>query len=695
MISKLVVFAAGSQRGGPNLPATVFVNPDAEINPSDLPGWGLDAAVSDLAWSSDRFVAVGRGTVLDSPSFPQPVKTRIASSTDGVTWTYHNGAESFDNGTNLRILVNSNGKKIIFSTTSNRLIISGGNRFSNDFDTWTNSTALASLSGWGSKIPTAGICATYSGGEYYIIGGPNNSLATSTDGGATWTYGTIPGFGSNAVATNLPTAFAHNYSTNTLFVFGAEGKFAYGTPGGLTSSNSLASRLSADGVISGSTVSWALWDGSRLLVGTAGTVGRIYSSTDFITWTFIGVNNGSPVYNGSLYVAAGGSSGTFVTSTNAVTWTNNNSLFSQGFTGSTTRAAVNPQNGTFVIGGQKGAIGVGTSNGSSWTYSDGLNNRYSVWGPNPAYSTVALPGGEFLAGGEGGRVAYYFNGDWTYRSSLRSTAWGTVRDVTGIAISPSIIVAVGESGACATTSNNGTTWTFNSNLASTAWSTTTARSAVWNGSVFCVVGDNAAVATSPDGVTWTVQNSIKSTLWGSTASIRCVISINGMLLVVGDNAKCATSTDNGVSWTYQSGMSNGNWANTTARTAVWNGSQVLIAGDNGMVFTTSDFITWEFESGFRIAEGLSGQAALSPLNTTSYNIRSAAWVNNTHYLLVGTSQKMYTSSNGITWTRQNANVGLSNEQSYAIAVSTQAPNREIVICGNSQFPIYTGSLFQF
>lgn len=115
---------------------------------------------------------------------------------------------------------------------------------------------------------------------------------------------------------------------------------------------------------------------------------------------------------------------------------------------------------------------------------------------------------------------------------------------------------------------------------------------VWNGDIFCAVGEgvvtDAYIVTSPDGVTWTERANPKAVdLWSVawSGSLFCAVGNAD-----GTDAYIVTSPD-GVTWTERS-----NPKNISLRSITWNGSLFCAVGQSdgtdAYIITSPDGITW-------------------------------------------------------------------------------------------------------
>ena len=198
----------------------------------------------------------------------------------------------------------------------------------------------------------------------------------------------------------------------------------------------------------------------------------------------------------------------------------------------------------------------------------------------------------------------------------------------------SVYVAGGDGGKIAY-SSNGTTWTL---ATQTIFGETGAvRGIAHNGSnTFVAVGYNGKIATSPDGAAWTERTS------GLDTSILCVAYGNGTFLAGGDGGEVRASTDGGVTWSEITG-----WAGSTicdgsaVLTLIFDGSKFVAGGENGKIaMSTTGTADWQW------VLDVIGDSARSYKNFASGNgtivlvLAGDAWLPRTADLL---------SNNGTTW----------------------------------------------
>ena len=165
------------------------------------------------------------------------------------------------------------------------------------------------------------------------------------------------------------------------------------------------------------------------------------------------------------------------------------------------------------------------------------------------------------------------------------------------------------------------------------------RSIVWNGSLFCAVGEpdgtDAYIITSPDGITWTERANPKNVQLQA-------IAWDGSQFVAGGEADgidayIVTSPD-GITWTERS-----NPKNVSLADLIWNGNQFIAVGaadgTDAYIITSPDGITWTERA--------------NPKNVILYGV---AW-NGSLFVATGnadgTDAYIVTSPDGITWTERS------------------------------------------
>lgn len=322
-------------------------------------------------------------------------------------------------------------------------------------------------------------------------------------------------------------------------------------------------------------VNTVAWDGAQFVA--LDDHGRVWKSSDGVHWPALGTPiTGVPwfwpnelAWTGTEYVAAGfgkvaipGETGGIVlTSADAVTW--KLAFYEVGIR--LNRVAYSPS--VLVVVGDNGLIA--SRAGGAWT-SERLE----------AYFTAAVWTGErFLATGstpnEPQHLAY---------ESPDGTTWTTVdipalTEIHAFAGGGGGLVAVGEHGACAS-SSDGRTWRKIDIALSGSW-----QSVAWVGNSFVAVGDLGAVATSRDGVSWVEEEP------PTTEHLHDVVWGGGRVLAIGNNGSTLLKSAGGAWAIEQSGTS------IPLFSAVWDGSRFVVAGgdlESGYaVLASPDGVQWQ------------------------------------------------------------------------------------------------------
>jgi len=200
----------------------------------------------------------------------------------------------------------------------------------------------------------------------------------------------------------------------------------------------------------------------------------------------------------------------------------------------------------------------------------------------------------------------------------------------------SIFCVVGQGGRCAT-SPNGVTWTYQPSLGAVT-SNVVAFALAWNGSVFLAGCANGKVATSPDGVNWTLRSGLAATSW-STRNVGTIAWTGTLFVVGGDEGSVATSPD-GITWTFRPGLQTTAWGSTAAHSAVlslsWNGSVLCAVGQDGKAATSPDGVTWTFRPSLQSAIG------------ASESVTELVW-DRTFFIAGTQSGKVARSADGASW----------------------------------------------
>jgi len=346
------------------------------------------------------------------------------------------------------------------------------------------------------------------------------------------------------------------------------------------------------------------------------TYGKVFTSTDGVTWTYFSIAPTATVNTFTRYTDVVKSSG-----------------------------------GTYLFVASSGYT-VTTTNFTSWNTSTILRDDVG-WKAQTvvsAYSAFWIPTlNLYIIGGYGGLATSTDGLNWTYNGSLITTAWGN-STVYGFAWSGSILLAFGANGNVAT-STDAINWTYQSNLKTTTYGTNASYVGIWSGSNFVVAGTGGKVATSPTGVTWTYRSTAITPLSNGQAS---GLILSGTVLYLTSGGRFASSSDNGATW---AAVSN-NLGSNSRSGKLWQASTKYFCsgffGELNYTTTITNGASW---------------VAVSPKQLTS------AWGSGGPIAFAQSGGKIYmltyggrlmTSTNGVDWTLEynfaasNSFIGTTN-----------------------------------
>jgi hypothetical protein len=248
--------------------------------------------------------------------------------------------------------------------------------------------------------------------------------------------------------------------------------------------------------------------------------------------------------------------------------------------------------GKFVAGGDGGKIAYSTD-GVTWTpVVNAINgSNYSIIGSNYSIRGIAYGDGKFVVvgsqGTNSGRVAYSTDGaTWTVVPS----GIGLIVSIDGIAYGGGKFVAGGYSGKMAY-SADGVTWTVVQNANTTFPSNNPIYGIAYGGGKFVAVGYAGKMAYSADGVTWTA---IATTAFAfspgyNNYNINGIAYDDGKFIAVGSGGKMAYSAD-GVTWTAVTNTTFG--SSDSIRGIAYGGGKFVAVGDGGKTAYSADGVTW-------------------------------------------------------------------------------------------------------
>lgn len=272
----------------------------------------------------------------------------------------------------------------------------------------------------------------------------------------------------------------------------------------------------------------------------------------------------------------------------------------------------------FVAVGANGQIAVSTSVAADATMAWAAPTQAAaVSGHWNAVTFYPYAGGyRFVAAGAGGQVAYALNASaWTWTAA----STGSSANVNALAASTGGVVAVGDAGYIAT-SSDAITWSSQTSNTANALRAV-AFAPLVNGtatSYWIAVGDAGTILKSTDGRTWSVVSSGTSQNLQGVAVLPVTnssTSITSYILVaVGDAATVLVSSDHGGTWSAASSVSP---AQAGGFVSVAAGKGLFMAVDAaGGAYTSQDGASW---TGY--ASGLNSAAVVmryTPTPTPSY-----------------------------------------------------------------------------
>ena len=299
----------------------------------------------------------------------------------------------------------------------------------------------------------------------------------------------------------------------------------------------------------------------------------------------------------------------------------------------------------------------GTPAGADWTQVTGLPTTVNTC--NGTYTGVARSGSIWVATGQNACVRTSADGlNWTAGTQV-FTGFNFLDLVYG----NGRFVAVG-SGGNISTSADGSTWTTPSVTAVRV----AINSVVWTGSRFVAVGDafggtdrGVNLYTSTDGLSWT-EGKVSSDPLVSLNSLKLTsVAANGNTLVAvgGATTNCVAwrSTDGGTTWssigsdcTTNDGkfiLGAGIGEASARGVAYGNGRWVAVGAMGDYALSSDNGLTWR-----------TGKVDPSvPLGTLVALNR--VFFDGTQFITVGNQKRIYTSTDGQTWTRRFADTTLS------------------------------------
>lgn len=615
--------------------------------------------LTDIAFGAGLFVVVGSGNT-------------VYSSPDGVTWTARTATGVFH-----RVIYKNS---LFVAIAASNIICT-----SSDGITWTQRTTTFT--------GTNNLRGAAWNGTNFIAAGDNGLFYVGSSDGTTWTTSGDPyrssyydvtvfagrtiGIGNPATVvlagtgalTTVLGAWSYTLSGGNILPIAYNGTDTYLVVGSnstiLTASDAVnwtARQINGNNTLGFSQARFL--NGRWFVFGAPGLNANLWTSTDAVSWSAPSAS-GSAIatmaYGASTYVAIS-TNGGGLTSPDGITWTTR-----------TTGFAVNSwlifANSLFVAA---------TSGSGIYTSPDGITWTQRLAGVN--FYRIFYINSLFIGIGAGG----------TIRTSTDGIAW-TTRDLSGgggtlqdLVWNGSLYVIVGQIGMIAT-SPNGTTWTVRQTF--NGATSTSLIGVVWAGSKFIAQNSNGGVWESSDGATWL-------RIYQPITAASSMVQLGGRITTLSSNA-IITSIDGGASWEQASQSSYA--ANAVSRMYKL-GGMYFACVSNGFAYS-SDGITYTpvktFAVGsggpramayngsvwvcviqangtswpntfFRSTDGInwvrSGQIGGEPINNNAPNgVGDLVYANGKFIAIIqsqyssNTTQTgtVYTSTDGITWTKVN------------------------------------------
>lgn len=482
-------------------------------------------------------------------------------------------------------------------------------------------------SSWGQVNLRDNVFGATFGNGLFVVVGASGSIATSTNGinwirrasGTTeqlnsvvWTGSQFVIGGNTGVILTSPTGVTWTLRslggglTNNLVTLSTNGSRIVAAGTGLFSST--------DGISWTQHIGGVFFQGSAYGQNQFVAVGgsAIRTSPDGVTWTTrtapTSTNLRCVEWSGSAWVALG-TSGQVRTSPDAITWTTRTG---QGST-ITWNAMLRVGSSIGCFGGQSGTSAVYgvTSDGITFSY-PGINFSPAL-GSRPIFA-AANSGSRLCTFGT--RFSYFSTSGLT---QLQQGTNGTTTTLRRVVWNGSIFCAVGNadgfSAAVAMTSSDGLTWTRRTPPGAQDF-----YGLAWGLSLFVAGGTSSNIITSPDGVTWTSRS---TPLAGQTI-LDIAFGAGRFVATLSGTTTYFQSTD-GVNWataTYPAGVS--------INQVTFGNGLFIAVGFSGVVLRSSDGINWVQQ------------------NITANQLTAVVWTG-ARFIAVGVLSTVATSTDGVSW----------------------------------------------
>ena len=292
------------------------------------------------------------------------------------------------------------------------------------------------------------------------------------------------------------------------------------------------------------------WGGAEILCFSendngfilGGTAGRIYVSSDGLTWTAVnhlkdstdfGYNDVKDIiWTGTKYIAIG-ANGRIATSPDGLTWTYAGSpLSSIGIHPNTDFNSIATNGNVLVIVGSKGRV--------AWTNNDGVSWATSVIGStSTVFSKVIWTGSRFIAAAANCMLYASSDGvNWTNKNGIYNNLNWPTNDVnlTDIIKTPTGIFAGGTYGRIALSYNDGDSWIQVATSATTGMTDGTLIKLKMIGNEIFAFGGPGRYCKSTGGTSWLqYPNTLRTFGWPSSYNVKSVHAGRGKILLGGES----------------------------------------------------------------------------------------------------------------------------------------------------------------